>query len=139
MKNGRRVAVTGVGVVAPCGTGRDAYWKGLNSPQTSGERRIPDFDPLTAFDNPKEVRRTDRYTQIALAAAKEALEQSGDPSAVPERSGVLIGTGVGGLISVEEQVAVRLEKGSRRVSPFLVPMMMANAGSAALSMRYGFT
>jgi 3-oxoacyl-[acyl-carrier-protein] synthase II len=139
MKNDRRVAVTGVGVVAPCGIGRDAYWKGLNSPQPSGERRINDFDPLTAFDNPKEVRRTDRFTQIALASAKEALEQSGDPGAAPERAGVLLGTGVGGLISIEEQVAVRLEKGSRRVSPFLVPMMMANAASAALSMRYGFT
>jgi 3-oxoacyl-[acyl-carrier-protein] synthase II len=139
METGRRVAVTGVGVVAPCGIGRDAYWAGLLSPQPSGERRIPDFDPATAFDNPKEIRRTDRYTQIALASAKEALAQSGEPGTAPERTGVLLGTGVGGLISVEEQVEVRLAKGPRRVSPFLVPMMMANAASAALSMRYGFT
>jgi 3-oxoacyl-[acyl-carrier-protein] synthase II len=139
MTDERRVAVTGVGVVAPCGIGRDAYWAGLMSPQPSGERRIHDFDPATAFDNPKEVRRTDRYTQIALAAAKEAWAQAGDPGAAPERSGVLLGTGVGGLISIEEQVEVRLEKGTRRVSPFLVPMMMANAASAALSMRYGLS
>src|SRR6476620_5399893 len=117
MNSGRRIAVTGVGVVAPCGIGRDAYWNGLLSPQPSGERRIPDFDPATAFDNPKEVRRTDRYTQIALAAAKEALGQSGDPGTAPDRAGVLLGTGVGGLISVEDQVAVRIEKGPRRVSP----------------------
>ncbi|HEX4821360.1 MAG TPA: beta-ketoacyl-ACP synthase II [Acidimicrobiales bacterium] len=134
----RRVAVTGVGVLAACGIGRDQFWSGLLAPQPTGERRIRDFDPATAFENPKEAKRTDRFAQVALAAAAEALAQAGDVGADPDRAGVLLGTGVGGLESLESQVLVRAEKGERRVSPFLVPMMMANAASAALSMRYGW-
>ncbi|WP_208027928.1 beta-ketoacyl-[acyl-carrier-protein] synthase family protein [Rhabdothermincola sediminis] len=134
----RRVAVTGVGVVSPCGIGAEAFWAGLLGPPPEGERRVYDFDPARYFDNPKEARRTDRFTQFALAAAAEALEQSGQPEAAPLRRGVWVGTGVGGLITVEDQVVVRHEKGARRVSPFLVPMMMANAAAAAISMRYGW-
>ncbi|WP_334144555.1 beta-ketoacyl-[acyl-carrier-protein] synthase family protein [Rhabdothermincola sp.] len=134
----RRVAVTGVGVVSPCGIGAEAFWDGLLGPAPEGERRVHDFDPARYFDNPKEARRTDRFTQFALAAAAEALEQSGQPEAAPLRRGVWVGTGVGGLITVEDQVVVRHEKGARRVSPFLVPMMMANAAAAAISMRYGW-
>lgn len=134
----RRVAVTGVGVVSPCGIGAEAFWAGLLGPPPEGERRVHDFDPARYFDNPKEARRTDRFTQFALAAAAQALEQSGQPEAAPLRRGVWVGTGVGGLITVEDQVVVRHEKGARRVSPFLVPMMMANAAAAAISMRYGW-
>jgi 3-oxoacyl-[acyl-carrier-protein] synthase II len=134
----RRVAVTGVGVLAACGIGRDAFWAGLLAPQPTAERRITGFDPETAFDNPKEAKRTDRFAQIALAAAAEALEQSGDVGGDPARRGVLLGTGVGGLETLETQIVTRHEKGERRVSPFLVPMMMSNAASAALSMRYGW-
>jgi 3-oxoacyl-[acyl-carrier-protein] synthase II len=134
----RRVAVTGVGVVSPCGVGVDAFWDGLMGPAPGGERRVHDFDPGTVFDNPKEARRTDRFTQFALAAAAEALGMAGDPAAEPLRRGVWIGTGVGGLESVEDQVVVHHEKGARRVSPFLVPMMMPNAAAAAISMRYGW-
>ena len=134
----RRVAVTGVGVLACCGIGREQFWAGLLAPQPTGERRIVGFEPETAFDNPKEAKRTDRFAQIALAAANEALEQSGNIDVDPDRGGVLLGTGVGGLETLEAQVLVRHEKGDRRVSPFLVPMMMANAAAASLSMRYGW-
>jgi len=133
----RRVVVTGAGVVAPCGIGRAAYWEGLLRTPAEGLRRVEDFDPEPYFENPKEARRSDRFTQFALAAAAEALEHSG-LQADPARIGVNIATGVGGLSTLEEQILVNYEKGSRRVSPFLVPMMMGNAASAAVSMRHGF-
>ena len=138
MQPGRRVAVTGMGVVAPCGIGRDAFWQGLLGPVPEGERRVHDFDPTPFFDNPKEARRADRFTQFALAAAAEATAQAGDVGGDPLRKGVLVGTGVGGLHTLEEQIVTYHEKGPRRVSPFLVPMMMANAAAAAVSMRYGW-
>ena len=134
----RRVAVTGLGVVAPCGIGTEAFWEGLCGPPPVGERRIPNFDPLPYFDNPKEVRRSDRCTQLAIAAADMALESAGSLTADPSRSGVFIGTGIGGITTLEEQIMVLLEKGPRRVSPFLVPMMMPNAAPAAVSMRHNF-
>jgi 3-oxoacyl-[acyl-carrier-protein] synthase II len=135
----RRVAITGYGVVAPCGIGKQAFWNGLLGPGiTSGRSvEVADWDPTPYFANPKEARRADRFEQFALAAASEAFEQSGRPSADPGRFGVIFATGVGGLRSTEEQIGVLLQKGERRVSPFLVPMMMPNAAGAAISMRYG--
>lgn len=137
----RRVAVTGLGVVAPCGIGRDAFWSGLLGPGLTGgvASTIDDWDPSPWFSSPKEARRADRVEQLALAAAAEAFEQAGGPSADPARSGVIFATGVGGIHTLEDQIAIRLEKGERRVSPFLVPMMMVNASGAAISMRYGLT
>ena len=134
----RRVAVTGLGVVASCGIGTDAFWDGLCGPAPDGERRVHDFDPTPHFDNPKEIRRSDRCTQFAIAAADMALEQAGPLTADPSRRGVFIGTGIGGIETLEEQILIRHEKGSRRVSPFMVPMMMPNAAPAAVSMRHGF-
>ena len=134
----RRVAVTGMGVVASCGIGTDAFWKGLCGDAPEGDRRVHDFDPTPHFDNPKEVRRSDRCTQFAIAAADMALEQAGTLTADSFRRGVFIGTGIGGIATLEEQILVRHEKGSRRVSPFMVPMMMPNAAPAAVSMRHGF-
>ena len=136
---GRRVAVTGLGVVAPCGVGRDAFWSGLLGPGLSGGRTtaIADWDPTPYFANPKEARRADRVEQFGLAAAAEAFAQAGHVGVDPGRFGVVVGTGIGGLHTLEEQVRVLIEKGERRVSPFLVPMMMANATGAAISMRYG--
>lgn len=135
---GHRVAVTGYGVVAPCGIGKDAYWQGLLGPGVTGKKsvEIADWDPSPWFDNPKEARRADRVEQYALAAAAEAFAQAGDTGVDPSRFGTIFATGIGGLHTLEEQVQVRLEKGERRVSPFLVPMMMANAAGAAISMRY---
>jgi 3-oxoacyl-[acyl-carrier-protein] synthase II len=140
---GRRVAVTGIGVVAPCGIGRDAFWDGLLGPQPSGPRRVsPDFDATDLY-GPKEVRRADRFTQFAAVAAAEALADAGglDTDGLapdPDRTGVIIGTGVGGLETLETQINVFRDKGARRVSPFLVPMMMGNRAAADVSMRYGF-
>jgi 3-oxoacyl-[acyl-carrier-protein] synthase II len=135
----RRVAITGYGVLAPCGIGKQAYWKGLLGPGTSGGQstRLADWDPSPWFESAKEARRADRVQQFALAAAAEALEQAGTVGADPSRFGVIVGTGVGGLHTLEEQVHVGSEKGMRRVSPFLVPMMMANACGASISLRYG--
>lgn len=136
---GHRVAITGLGVVAPCGLGKDAYWKGLSGPGITGTRslEISDWDPQPYFESPKDARRADRVEQLALAAAHEAFEQSGRPDVEPSRFGTIFATGIGGLHTLEEQVVTRVEKGDRRVSPFLVPMMMANASGAAISMRYG--
>ncbi len=133
----RRVVVTGLGVVGPCGIGRDAFWQGLLGPAPEGNREVHDFDP-TVWLGPKEARRTDRFAQMAIGAAEMALEQSGQVGADPDRSGVIIATGVGGLHTLEEQIIVQHEKGPKRVSPFLVPMMMANAGAASVSMRFGW-
>ena len=134
----RRVAVTGLGVVATCGVGTDAFWDGLCGPAPEGHRVVHDFDPTPHFENPKEVRRSDRCTQFAIAAADMALEQAGALTAEPSRKGVFIGTGIGGIQTLEEQILVMAEKGARRVSPFLVPMMMPNAAPAAVSMKHGF-
>ena len=134
----RRVAVTGVGVVANCGIGKDAFWDGLLAGPPEHGFDVVDFDPTPFFENPKEARRTDKFTHFALAAAHEAIEQAGEFIADPAKIGVWVGTGVGGIETLEAQIENFLEKGPRRVSPFLVPMMMANAGPAAISMKYGF-
>jgi len=134
----RKVVVTGLGVIASCGIGTEAFWEGLCASPPEGERRVVDFDPADYFDNPKDARRSDRSTQFAIAASQMALEEAGQLTAESDRSGVFIGTGIGGIETLEEQIKVLLEKGSRRVSPFLVPMMMPNAASAAVSMKYGF-
>ena len=134
-----RVAITGYGVVAPCGLGKQDFWTGLIGPGITGSKQvdIPEWDPLPYFDNPKDARRADRVEQFALAAAAEAFAQAGNITADKTRFGTIFATGIGGLGTLEEQVAILLEKGPRRVSPFLVPMMMANASGAAISMRYG--
>ena len=109
---------------------------------TSGRTtEIEDWDPSPWYATPKEARRADRVEQFAVAAATEAFEQAGgsvaDLGVDPGRFGTIFATGVGGLHTLEEQIEVRIEKGERRVSPFLVPMMMANAAGAAISMRWG--
>lgn len=135
---GHRVAITGYGVLAPCGIGKVAFWRGLLGPGITDAKtvEISDWDPQPYFANPKEARRSDRVEQFALAAAKEAFEQSGDLPYDRARIGTIFGTGIGGLRTLEDQVVTRVEKGERRVSPFLVPMMMSNACGAAISMRY---
>lgn len=135
---GRRVAVTGIGALARCGIGAEAFWQGLLEPAPEGSRAVDDFDPEPYFDNVKESRRTDRFAQFALAVAQMALEQAGEITADPLRRGVIFGTGVGGLNTLEDQIWTYHDKGPRRVSPFLVPMMMSNAGAASISMRHGW-
>jgi 3-oxoacyl-[acyl-carrier-protein] synthase II len=124
-------------VVSCCGIGKDAFFAGLNGPAPEGEHRVRDFDPSLWFDA-KEARRVDLFAQFAVAAAEMALEDAGQLDVDPALAGIQIGTGVGGLSTMEAQIGVLLEKGPRRVSPFLVPMMMANAGGATVSMRLGW-
>ena len=137
---GRRVAITGYGVVAPCGIGKQRYWQGLLGPgltDVDPATVIGDWDPTPYYDSPKDARRADLSEQFAIAAATEAIDDAGDLGLDPARIGTIFATGVGGIHTLEEQISIRLEKGERRVSPFLVPMMMANAPGAALSMRFG--
>lgn len=134
---GKRVAITGIGVVSCCGIGTDRLWTGLNGPVPEGERRVPDFDPGRWF-SAKEVRQIDRFAQFGVAASEMALEDAGELGVDPDRAGVIMGTGVGGFESLQTQVLVYGEKGARRISPRLVPMMMSNAAAAAVSMRAGW-
>tara|TARA_B100000953_G_scaffold204045_1_gene168237 strand:+ start:2201 stop:3379 length:1179 start_codon:yes stop_codon:yes gene_type:complete len=133
-----RVAVTGVGVISNTGTGSTQFWNGLLSGVPKHGFEVQDFDPLPYFDgNAKEARRCDRFAQFAFAAADEAITQSGDFLSDSTRCGSWVGTGVGGLTTLEEQIGILSNKGPRRVSPFLIPMLMANAASAGISMKYG--
>ena len=133
-----RVAITGIGVVSNAGLGTEAFWNSLIHGVPEHGFHVKDFDPLPYFDgNAKEARRSDRFAQFALAAAHEATSQAGDFLDDLTSAGSWVGTGVGGLTTLENQVGVFAEKGPRRVSPFLVPMMMANAASASISMKYG--
>jgi 3-oxoacyl-[acyl-carrier-protein] synthase II len=148
-----RVAVTGLGVKTPAGTGLDAFWSRLLSGRSTAatiQRYDPsplpvrigcevlDFDP-TAYLGAKEARRLDRVTQLGVAAAADALADAGDPGADPARCAVILGTGIGGLITLEEQITIYGEKGAGRVSPFLVPMMMTNATAGTVAMQLGWT
>jgi 3-oxoacyl-[acyl-carrier-protein] synthase II len=153
MPDRHRVAVTGMGVKTPAGNDLETFWATLLSGQ-SAAAVITRFDPsplpvrfgceVRNFDpaeylGAKEARRVDRVTQLGFAAAADALRDAGDVGADPARSAVIIGTGVGGLQSLEDQVAVYIEKGAARVSPFLVPMMMANATAGTIAMKFGWT
>jgi 3-oxoacyl-[acyl-carrier-protein] synthase II len=135
---GRRVAVTGLGAVTCCGVGIDALWEGLVHPvdRVAGGP-VRDFEPEQWF-GPKEVRQIDKFAQFSVAAADIAFKDAGDIGADPDKAGVIFATGVGGFETLAEQVGVYNEKGARRVSPRLVPMMMANAGAAGISMRLGW-
>ena len=134
----RRVVITGIGIVSCVGLGKDAFWNGILGPAPEGNRRsVNDFDP-SAYFGPKEVRRVDRFTQFAVAAAEMCVDDAEHPEFDPDRAGAFIATGIGGIATLEGQIAVRLEKGERRVSPFLVPMMMGNAATGNVSMRFGW-
>ena len=144
-RDGRRVVITGVGVVAPCGIGVAAFWDGLAKPiEPSVFRRVTDFDPEQWGLRRVEARRLDRFAQFGLAASADALADAGllsTPGPAPvdggDRVGVLIGSGICGALSWEQQALVRHDKGERSVSPLTVPMVMPNAAAAAVSMRWG--
>ena len=135
----RRVVVTGLGVVSPAGTGLDPFWKGLQTEaEPARERRVLDFDPSRWLSG-KQARHLDRFTHFAVAAASMALEDCGGvPEVDPTRVGVQLGTGIGGVGTLETQVGVLAARGPGRVSPFTIPMVMPNAGAATVSLRYGF-
>lgn len=133
----RRVVVTGVGVVASPGVGVDAMWDGLQSEPGPAPRLVENWDPEPWIPR-RESRRLDKFTQMALVAATEAIDQAGEFNVDPTRIAVAVATGIGGLESLEELVHGSEEE-DPRVSPFLVPMMMANAAAAAISIKYGFS
>jgi 3-oxoacyl-[acyl-carrier-protein] synthase II len=134
----RRVVVTGIGVVSPAGIGLDAFWAGLQTPPPDRrERTVDDFDPSPWLSG-KEARHLDRFTHFAVAAAEMALGDSGSLTADSTRVGVQLGTGIGGVGTLETQAGVLATRGPGRVSPFTIPMVMPNAGAAALSLRHGF-
>jgi 3-oxoacyl-[acyl-carrier-protein] synthase II len=146
-RDGRRVVVTGLGVVAPCGTGPVEFWAGLARLAAPGVvRRVPDFDPARWGLSKVEQRRMDRFARFAVAAAAQALVDADllvETTATgplaglhPDRAAVLIGSGIGGALSWEAQAGVRAERGDRAVSPLTVPMVMPNAAAAAVSMRW---
>lgn len=132
---GRRVAVTGLGAITCAGVGVDALWEALAKPIAPASKRISAFD-ASAIGGPKELRRLDPFSLYALMAADEAWRQSGLTGPI-EDAGSIVTTGIGGLQTVLEQVKVLAERGANRVSPFMVPMMMPNAATAAVSMRFG--
>jgi 3-oxoacyl-[acyl-carrier-protein] synthase II len=147
------VAITGMGVKTPIGLDLDSFWAGLRSGRSAGAPirswdtsehpvkfacEIPDFD-IGAYLSPKESAHLDRVTQLGFAAAMDALASAGELGADPARIGVVAGTGVGGLLTLEGQIETYVGKGAMRVSPFLVPMMMSNATAAFISIHNGFT
>ncbi|HVL65380.1 MAG TPA: beta-ketoacyl-ACP synthase II [Actinomycetota bacterium] len=143
------VVVTGVGVVSPIGTGVEDFTEGLLSGRSgAGEiaafdasdlpvriaAEVRDFDPAR-FAAPREVSRTDRFTQMAVAAASLAVEDAG--VAPPAGAGVVVGSGIGGLGTIETEHSALLASGPRRVSPFMVPKLMPNGAAAAVAMKFG--
>lgn len=132
---GYRVAVTGLGAITCAGVGVASLWSALAKPNAPESPRVGDFD-ASHLGGPKELRRFDPFTLYALMAADEAWRSSGLVGPI-EDAGSIVTTGIGGLQTILEQVRVLNDKGPDRVSPFMVPMMMPNAATAALSMRFG--
>jgi 3-oxoacyl-[acyl-carrier-protein] synthase II len=137
----RDVVVTGVGAITPLGVGADALftrWAAGEVAVEDGEAPCKEFDPLDFFTR-KEARRADRFTQFALASADQAVGQAGwedERPYDPSRVGCVLGTGIGGLITLEQNVEALYNGGPDKVAPLAVPLMMGNAGSAAIAMRH---
>jgi 3-oxoacyl-[acyl-carrier-protein] synthase II len=138
----RRVVITGVGAVTPLGVGSEPLierWSAGESGIEDGFGRCREFDPLD-FLSKKEARRCDRFAQMAIVAAAEAIGRAGGEDGLPyepHRIGCVIGTGIGGLPSLEENQRKLIERGEKAVSPLAVPLMMGNAAAAAVAMRHG--
>ncbi|REK53939.1 MAG: beta-ketoacyl-[acyl-carrier-protein] synthase II [Thermobacillus sp.] len=149
-----RVVVTGMGIVTSLGSDLETFWSNLVAGKSGVSRiesfdvseyptqiaaEIKDFNPEDHIDR-KEARRMDRFVQFAVAAGKMAVQDAGLELGVnvdPERVGVIVGSGIGGLGTWEEQHSILLEKGPKRVSPFFIPMMIANMASGQISMSIG--
>ena len=150
----RRVVITGAGVVSSLGMGIDQFWGSIkegkngisevtridvSNLQTKVAAEIKDFDASLYIDK-KEARRMDRYNQFAMVAAKMAVENSQlNLEALDlDKCGVIVGSGVGGLETLEDQHSVMLNKGVGRVSPFFIPMMISNMAAGRIAIEYGF-
>jgi 3-oxoacyl-[acyl-carrier-protein] synthase II len=134
------VVVTGRGVVSSIGESPDAFFEALLAKRSGiadGIGACVDFDPETTM-TPKLARRSDRYTQLAVVAADQAVAEAGVPEGIdPERLGVVVGTGVGGLVTLQAECEAWLNGGDRAVSPHFVPMMMPNAAAGTIAIRVG--
>jgi 3-oxoacyl-[acyl-carrier-protein] synthase II len=154
MNNDRRVVITGLGAITPLGNNVETFWQNLKN-GVSGIHKIETFDtaaydckiggevrgfdPKAFFKNTKDVRRTDRFAHLALAAAKMALEDSGidvEKLSRRDRFGVIISSGIGGLKTLQDQLTILLTKGPSRTSPFTIPMLISNMASGLISMEY---
>ena len=150
----RRVVITGLGVVSPVGNDVETFWENIKNGKSGVGKitkfdatdfpvqiaaEVKGFDPLKYFDK-REARRLDPFIQFAVAAAQEAVKNAGleEGSVDKERVGVLIGSGIGGIHTIEEQHEILLKKGPRRVSPYCVPMEIINMASGVVSMKFGF-
>jgi 3-oxoacyl-[acyl-carrier-protein] synthase II len=149
----RRVVVTGLGVVTPLGHDLESFWKNLISGQCGIDHitafdvsafdtriagEVKNFDPTPAFPSPKEIRRTDRYSQFGIYAAWSALKDSGLELGKedPDEIGVILGSGIGGLATTTDQHNILLQRGPGRVSPFTIPMLIGNMASGLVSMYF---
>ena len=149
----RRVVVTGLGVVSALGLDFDTFWNNLIAGRCGIDKitafdvskydcqiaaEVKNFDPAPAFPSPKEIRRTDRFAQFGVYAGYQALQDAGLDLDKLDRdeTGVFIGSGIGGLYTVEEQHKILLSKGPGRLSPFLIPMLILNMASGLFSMLY---
>lgn len=138
----RQAVITGTGAVTPLGVGAELLierWSAGECGIEDSAGRCAEFEP-TEFLSKKEARRSDRFAQFAIVASDEALSQAGWAGELPydpSRVACIVGTGIGGLGSLEQQEGVLRERGPRSVSPLSVPLMMGNAAAAALAMRHG--
>ena len=149
----RRVVVTGLGVVTPLGHDLDTFWQNLVTGQCGIDKitafdaaafatqiagEVKNFDPVAAFPSPKDVRRTDRYSQFGVYAAWSALKNSGLEldKENPDEMGAFIGSGIGGLQTTSEQMKILTERGPGRLSPFMIPMLISNMASGLVSMYF---
>ena len=154
MNNDRRVVITGLGAITPIGSNVETFWANLKN-GVSGIRAIDafdttaydckiggqvrDFDPKPFFKNPKDIRRTDRFTQLSMAATKMAVEDSGidiENLERRDRFGVIVSTGIGGLKTLQDQLTILLTKGPSRNSPFTIPMLISNMATGVISMEF---
>ncbi|MCK4350090.1 MAG: beta-ketoacyl-ACP synthase II [Candidatus Krumholzibacteria bacterium] len=149
--NGRRVVATGIGLVSPCGNTVEESWRNILSGKSGIDRisafdasaydsqiagEVKDFDPLEFMDK-KEARRTDRSVQLAVASATEAMKGNGGEGIDKSRFGVIIGSGIGGIRTFEQQHSVLIERGPSRISPFFIPMMISDMAAGQVSIRFG--
>lgn len=148
----RRVVITGMGTISPIGNDLPTFWESmkmghsgidkikafdLSDSRVSVAAEVKDFNPKDTMDR-KEYSRMDRYAQFGVAASVEALNRSNyDLEANPERVGVIVGSGIGGLLALQTGIEKMLEKGPKRVSPMFVPMTIGNMGAANISMKVG--
>ena len=154
MNTDRRVVITGMGVMTPIGSELETFWDNLQNGVSGIDRittfdtsafdcqiagEVRDFEPKNFFNNPKDVRRTDRYTHLAMAAAKRAMEDSGVDMGKENRHrfGAIISSGIGGLKTLEDQHTILINKGPSRVSAFTIPMLISNMASGLISMEFG--